>query len=821
MPTLIEKATGKRWEIPASDLAAAEASGLYEPLDGSTTVTVVDPESGLSGDVAVRDLEVYEDQGYRPEADSEFRSRENETRIEREHGGFLGALGAGAGAAVDTALLGIPGAITKAVAPDFYEDVIQEGQEAHPGATLGGEVLGVVGPVLATGGASLGAKAATSGAAAVAERGAVRGILAATPAGQVAKLGNTIRATGEGAGLAGRVAAGVGAGVAEGGIYGAGSAIQELTKSDDPLSVERIASVFGSNIVEGIALGGALGAGGELVASGAGAARKTLGKAAESIKKSRAASEIPEELLTPEGLAAAKQSAVAELQAYNQTLKDSDVWLAMGKSSELTKAKNLVDRQLGNLKGLAENPAKAIDALQRQNQNLTKALEEGADVLAKLAEEDRALASVLNKQVSSLADDVDVIAIKGKTAQRYSTNVLGKARAANAAPLEISIDEATGLVRALEAGEMQGARAKALGRVPEILDLNSTLEKRLIQLRDAGDAIKNPPKRGVVQETLGGVGAAMGTSMAFGLLPGGIVGAAGAVLAPKAVGWIAKRGVAALSEASLRSAGALDAFFNPVRQAVTGSAIPLATKTLQSVKYSDSVKHTAPPKNASALVASFKERAKELQSTVEVGPDGALRMSMAARQQVAQKLQPLHTISPQLADRAETFIARKHAFLASKLPRRPGYETLQIGPDNWQPSSLEIRRFARYAAAAESAQEIEERLARGVLSVEDAETYRELFPEHLAQLKMDIALRLPELKASLPFERKMALSILTGVHLVPALNPRIMAILQRQYSEEPNTEGGTQAPQAQPAFGSVSKEIATPAQLRSNPARTA
>ena len=38
--------------------------------------------------------------------------------------------------------------------------------------------------------------------------------------------------------------------------------------------------------------------------------------------------------------------------------------------------------------------------------------------------------------------------------------------------------------------------------------------------------------------------------------------------------------------------------------------------------------------------------------------------------------------------------------------------------------------------------------------------------------------------------------------------------VQRDFTEEPGTEGGTQAPQPQPAFGSVKKPEYTPAQRK-------
>jgi hypothetical protein len=46
------------------------------------------------------------------------------------------------------------------------------------------------------------------------------------------------------------------------------------------------------------------------------------------------------------------------------------------------------------------------------------------------------------------------------------------------------------------------------------------------------------------------------------------------------------------------------------------------------------------------------------------------------------------------------------------------------------------------------------------------------------------------------------------------MDPHVLATLQASFTEEPGTEGGSQAPKAAPAFGSVKNQEATPAQQR-------
>ena len=149
------------------------------------------------------------------------------------------------------------------------------------------------------------------------------------------------------------------------------------------------------------------------------------------------------------------------------------------------------------------------------------------------------------------------------------------------------------------------------------------------------------------------------------------------------------------------------------------------------------------------------------------------------------------------------------------MPKRPDIVAVQLGPDRYQPSDLEMRKFARYAAAVEDPGAVEERLAHGTVTPEDAEAYREVYPERFADFKRQIIERLPELRASLPISRRIALSIFTGVPVEAAMNPQLLHVLQSMYTEDPGSEGGVTAPTAKPQMGSISKPDPTAAQKRS------
>ncbi len=99
---------------------------------------------------------------------------------------------------------------------------------------------------------------------------------------------------------------------------------------------------------------------------------------------------------------------------------------------------------------------------------------------------------------------------------------------------------------------------------------------------------------------------------------------------------------------------------------------------------------------------------------------------------------------------------------------------------------------------------------------EDAEAYNAVYPERAAHFKQQILEQLPTLRAALPYKRRLALSIFSGMPVDAAMHPQILAVLQASFAAEPGSEGGTQAPRAQPQFGSVKKSVGepTPAQER-------
>jgi hypothetical protein len=372
-----------------------------------------------------------------------------------------------------------------------------------------------------------------------------------------------------------------------------------------------------------------------------------------------------------------------------------------------------------------------------------------------------------------------------------------------------------------------GARLAALDRAEQLLERNKQLQARIAELytepqsdklkaiASAKEALARAPQRGLLQEAA----TPYAVAAVAGLLPGGPLGAAAAIAAPRVVrkmgDWIFGRLQRASAESIARTERALDAIVSGTKKTAR-RAPPIATKVLMAASFAppETDRRGDPLPAPKTLVGAYKAREREILSQVESGPNGKPVMTMAARRQLGDRLAGVTAVAPALADKLEAAMARVVEYLADKLPKRPDMGAMQLGPDHWQPSDIQMRTFARVVSAVRDPGGVEERLASGMLTPEEAEAYRDVWPERFADVRRKLIEMLPAMRGRIPFERRLALTIFTGVPLDPSLSPPLIRTMQSMYELEPGTEAGTQPPVAQPAFGSMSKEQPTPAQRR-------
>jgi hypothetical protein len=423
-----------------------------------------------------------------------------------------------------------------------------------------------------------------------------------------------------------------------------------------------------------------------------------------------------------------------------------------------------------------------------------------------------------DKALDGLLDDPKALAMRPESA----ASLLRKQEVA----LDDLVNKQSTKLRATFAADETGTRAAALDYAQVALEKNRALQAkiaeisakpasaRLEEIATAVDAI-NAPKAAAkagIGDMLGDFALGHMVSAATGIPYVGQM-----VVAGKAIAGVVKKLGVNTAEAAARGSKAIETFLNVSNKVTSKVRAPvLASKVLSSVRYAQpSSSKPAKAAKADTLTTAFKARESEIRSLMQPAPDGTLQMHPVARQKMAQQLAPIRAADPLLADRIETTKARGVEFLAGKLPRRPDVG-VKMGPDRWQPSDMEMRTWARYVAAVEDPHGVIERLADGTVTPEDAETMRTVYPEMYADLQAQLMSEIGDLRQSLPYSKRLSLSIFADVAIDPSMDPGVLNILQSTFASEQGSQGGTQAPKANPAFGSVKKSVPepTPAQHR-------
>lgn len=562
---------------------------------------------------------------------------------------------------------------------------------------------------------------------------------------------------------------------------------------NDPLEAEHAAASLGSKYTYA----------GEAT-DAAGSARRLEGgltKATKQIDTAKAAAAVPEDLaaLDAKGLKAARQAELANLETARIPQREALVEDLAAHASALKND----DKIFLATKGIKESELPA-----------------GAEKGALKIQEIGAISVAPDRAIQKLLRNPKLLAEEPKRAlgllqqQEHAFEQLGKRE---------------GTLRKLFEADTSGERAAALDKLPAALERNRALQgrirelvaepasERLAAIDGAKDMISagGPPKS-MLENMLGG--SIMGhVAGAFAGLPviGPMIGAkAGQLGADLVFGRLGK----ATAEAGTRAGEAVKSFLAVGKRAAPIAAPVIASKVLHAARFAPSSSSSRKPAKekttAPELAQSFKARSAEIRSQTAPGPDGKAMMRTPARMAMAERLAPIRAVSPLLADRIETTKARGLEFLADKLPRYPDVAGVQVGPDTRQPSDIQMRTWARYVAAVEDPHGVIERLAHGSISPEDVEALKAVYPGLHADITQKIVEQLPTLRSKLPYQRRLALSIFSGVAVDPVLDPRVLAALQGTFADEEGSEGGTQAPVAQPAFGSVSKPEPTPAQQR-------
>lgn len=788
------------------------------------TVRLVDPDGGLR-DVPVEAAgTLLQDSRWRIATTADALDRAVAQARETDYGGVGGAVAATGAAVARGATLGASDAAARLIGGEDARFDLSQLRAENPGISTGGEIAGVIAPALLTGGASLpaGLAGAAGRSAAAAVGGGIRGAIA----------GEAIT----------------------GGLLGLGQGVSELALSDDPLTLSHAAATLSSNALYGAAAGAGAGLAAKGVEAGLGAAKRALDRALVASSEQRAMRAVGEleteaaahpSAIGPEtdvttldraGLKKAREQAVEEfhaaqeperrafvddLRASRDAAEAEKTWIATqgGKTREVRslgratlEADKRIDALLKVEADLVDKPQRALSALRQQEQALTKLQEWGERETGRYLDEvatgrDRIRAELLDNKIDGFR--------------------FGKGGISRTSPVVNDIVERLFQER-YPTPDRLPTNLQVLNAVPGAIERNRALQDRLARLAEAPASprlsaideaeaklgIKAPVKE--PESALGAVGAVL--KAAAHAVPFGSV----AEKAAGALGGIRK----AIGAGAERTARAASAFLGKAEPAVAKAAkvTPRVTATaaLASLRYGEPEtdargKRVAKPE-PKTLPELYRARTDEIRSQVQLAPDGSFQMRPAARVKMAAKLSGLGVVDPIAADRLESAGAARIAWLASQMPRRPDFAGLPVGPDTWRPSDLEMRAWAIKAAAADDPYAVLARASAGKKArvvPEEAMALQALYAPLLDDYVTRIVTGLSDRKERLPYPQRLALSMLTGRPLDPAMTPNVMRELQSMFAAEPGTAGGTMAPRPSPQFGSVKRsDTGTPAQRR-------
>lgn len=730
--------------------------------DPTKTVTVTRGSS--QKEVASDQLADAQREGWVPETADQQADR-TVTGAQSDEEGTLAPLAAGA---LRGATFGLSDVAMRAIGGEDSAIRLRHMQENHGTASMVGELGGA----LATGGA-------------------------------VGKLGAGV-AKAAGGGLVG----GLAGTAAEGATYGLGSGVSQLALSDDPLTAEHVLSTLSTSALVGAGIGAGIGGVAKV-------GEKVLSKAGSALSEAAAAR------TAIEGIDPALQGLDdAGLKTAAQTEKEALKTAASQERASLEELRvNQRSEMAAQVKDLHDVLAEESPIFHAVNADEAAGIDGVKDIKVQLAKSFKTMRAQFDDPIG-IAKNPDYLLKPLRMRQAALEELQGKVpeiqtvlgadtRAAALEHVDSALAQTKDQIAKIESIAGRTQAPVTSGRLAQ---LESGTSPKLEAIEAAREALKKAPEMGLLQKGATSAAFAGGTALAH-MIPG--VGMAAPFLGKSAselVGKLFTHLAAGAKAASEKTEGALQSFLSVGEKAVAPARMT-ATKVLSSVRFG-----TGPEAKSSELHDLFKARADELRQQTMYAPDGSTVMRPEARQAMAQRLAPIATVNPLLADKLETAAARKIAFLSSKIPKQPEVGGMQIGPDKWRPSDLQIRSWARTVRAAEDPHGVEERLAAGTVTPEDAEAYRTCFPEKFAALQQAIAVQAPQLSKTLPVRKKVALYTFTGVPTMPALAPNVFKVLQMNFATEPGSEGGMSAPRPAPHFGSMGSlkdlDKPTPAQQR-------
>lgn len=170
----------------------------------------------------------------------------------------------------------------------------------------------------------------------------------------------------------------------------------------------------------------------------------------------------------------------------------------------------------------------------------------------------------------------------------------------------------------------------------------------------------------------------------------------------------------------------------------------------------------------------------------------------AVAERVSEALGPISESAPAISAALTDKAGQTLNFLVDKAPKRFGAD--QLFGNTFMASGTQIERWERYLRSANDPLSALEDISRGRLTPEAVETLQVLYPGLYESLKRKIIEKVAENPQGVDRVTRIQLSLLFGQPLDPTVSPSFLSAVQGRYAqntadEEPGTSGGPGAEQ--------------------------
>lgn len=679
-------------------------------------------------------------------------------------------------------------------------------------ADVAGEIAGVVGPALLSGGTSLAAKGLASGVKGAAKAGLAAEKLTASALKKILK--DTGKETLARKVLQKSIAKGAGSAV-EGSLYGAGELISEEALGNANLNAENLIASAGAGAVLGGLAGGVLGSVEALVPVIKG------GKVVNFKNKTFANTLDPE--LNAMQLAGLTPTQIAKKKQFNPILVEHTPKML----------KEVADKKSLNAFSSNKQLLKSVNEfIEETGEGIGKTLNEVTDSVqhTSLMPTEYSLASKINKRLSDMAS-------KFKDANGKPLATAGDSLAKIEKVIK-QFDDSLISDKTISASELNNLKSKyqklakwdRRGNLPISEEINREISRAIkdevIEVAEkAGNDLGAKLKKqmldyGSAFEFADSLGSKIDKQSAQ-----DFIGFKDALMSSLLIGTNAEVGSAALIGKKL-----FESDFK--RRLVILSSIEKANQTVNtkiSKGVSNFIKNKRVAKSAALKTLTSNGLAYDLSGDKPKKPknkDEAFRnvtknltdMQDPDKAQTFLNRGNIQDAAPQTHIASQGVLSAAAMFLQDKLPtsfRSDGALNPLLKKD-FKPSSLELAKFERYMTAIENPLSVVEDLQNGKVSRDSVEALKAVYPAMYEKIQMEVMTQIQNSPESIDYAKRLQLGVLLDIPTDAALVPSNIAGLQSHFKETEQSQSGGAISATQASKLDLAESQATEVQKTSN-----